>query len=132
MVGAITKYMNDTGTSISETLLTPEYLAELVSVTEEKIISSSGAKTLLNLLIENGGNISQLIKENGLAQNSDSDFIDKIAHEVIDNNTKSVSDYKNGKTNALGYLVGQGMKLSKGSASPQMLRDALIKILTEE
>ena len=132
MVGEITKYMNDTGTSIFEALLTPELLAELVSVTEEKIISSSGAKTLLNLLIENGGNISQLIKENGLAQNSDSDFIEKTAHEVIDNNIKSVSDYKNGKTNALGYLVGQGMKLSKGSASPQMLRDALIKILTEE
>lgn len=132
MVGEITKYMNDTGISITETRLTPELLAELVSVTEDNIISSSGAKKLLNVLIEDGGNVSKIIEEMGLAQNSDSDFIEKIAHEVIDNNFKSVSDYKNGKTNALGYLVGQGMKISKGSASPQILRDALLKIITEE
>ena len=62
---------------------------------------------------------------------SDDETLEKIADEILAANEKSINDYKNGKTNALGYLVGQCMKASKGQANPGMMRDIVIKLLSE-
>ena len=133
IIGEITKYMNDNEKSISETNLTANELSELCCACEKGIISSSGAKVLLSELIENGGITSELIEKLGLAQNSDEDYLIKLADEVISQNTKSVEDFRNGKSNAVGHLVGQAMKLSKGKADPQKIKEILInKLKTEE
>ena len=133
IVGEITKYMNDTGKSLSETALNAEGLVSLCVVYEKGNVSSSGAKKVLGELIEHGGNVDDIINDLGVAQNSDAAFIDSLAEEVIAANERSVKDYRNGKKNAIGHLVGQAMKLSMGRADPQMLRKALEnKLDTEE
>lgn len=132
ILGDVTKFMNDTGKSISDTPLTAESLSELCAAAENGIISSTGAKSVFTELVNNGGDVSEIIERLGLAQNSDESFLNDIADKVIAENEKSVSDYQGGKSNALGYLVGQAMKLSKGKADPAKLKDILINKLKKE
>lgn len=133
ILGEITKFMNDTGKSIPETGLTAKELCNLCSAAEKGVISSSGAKKVLDELISKGGNAAEVIDKLGLVQNSDEEYLSALANEVIENNEKSVTDFKNGKNNALGHLIGQGMKASKGKADPAKLREILEnKIKTEE
>lgn len=79
--------------------------------------------------MKNGGEVENIIESKGLAQNSDTGFIENLVKEVFENNEKSINDYKNGKTNALGYLVGQCMKASKGKANPGIVKDIVTKML---
>lgn len=133
ILGEITKFTNDTGNGISETFLTAKELCELCAAAEKGVISSSGAKKVLDELIANGGTATEIIGKFGLAQNSDANYLSALADEVISANHKSVSDYKNGKENALGHLIGQGMKASKGKADPSKLREIIIcKLKMEE
>ena len=133
ILGEITKFMNDTGNSISETGLTAKELCELCTAAEKGVISSSGAKKVLDELISNGGKTAEIIEKFSLAQNSDTDYLSALADVLISANQKSVSDYKNGKDNALGHLIGQGMKTSKGKADPAKLREIIIcKLKMEE
>ena len=122
VVGEITRYMNDTGRTIADTGITPENLCGLCAAQENGVISSSGAKIVLDELISNGGNTEEIINRLGLVQNSDTGFLSELAGRIIALNEKSVNDYKNGKTNALGYLVGQAMKASGGKADPAKIR----------
>ena len=78
-----------------------------------------------------GKHPEEIVKEKGLVQISDEGAIEGIAVAVLEANPKSVSDYKGGKEQAIGYLVGQVMKQSKGKANPQMARDILQKKLGE-
>ena len=79
--------------------------------------------------MENDEDPLTIIEKNGMAQNSDTNFLEQLAKEVLANNEKSVNDYKNGKTNALGYLVGQCMKASKGKANPGIVKEIVTKML---
>jgi len=117
----ITKYINETGLKISETKLTADSLTKLIAMTERDELSSSSEKLVLNSLLENGGNPEELTESLGLRQNSDEEYIRDIIVKVLSENEKSVADYKNGKKKALGFLVGQCMKLSKGKANPTLL-----------
>lgn len=132
IVGEITKYMNDTGKSISETMLTPKELSKLCVAAENGTISSSAAKTVLAELIINGGNTDKIIEKLGLAQNSDDNYLCRLADDVISANQKSVDDFKNGKSNAFGHLIGQAMKISKGKADPKKIKDIILKKLKME
>lgn len=78
-------------------------------------------------LIENGGNAEQIVKEKGLVQISDEGELLKMVTEVLDQNPKIIDDYKNGKEKAIGSLVGQVMKASKGKANPQMVNKLLLE-----
>ena len=73
--------------------------------------------------------VSEVIDREGLRQISDSGALETLVDGVIAANEKSVADYKGGKTNALGYLVGQCMKASKGKGNPALLREILQKRL---
>ncbi len=126
ILGDISKYMNDSGKSIYETKLTAEKLVELISVVEKGTISNSAAKTVFEVLLNEDKPVEKIIEEKGLAQISDTSFLDDIADTVISNNEKSVQDFKGGKSNALGFLVGQCMKASKGQANPAMMKEILI------
>ncbi|SEH37384.1 aspartyl/glutamyl-tRNA(Asn/Gln) amidotransferase subunit B [Ruminococcus flavefaciens] len=133
IVGEITKYVNDTGKSVSETMLTANELAELCHSAEKGVISSSSAKIVLLELLSSGGSTENIISRLGLAQNSDDEYLSKLADEVIADNKRSVDDFKNGKTNAIGHLIGQAMKLSKGKADPQKIKEIILnKLKTEE
>lgn len=132
ILGDVTKFMNDTGRSIADTPLTAEALSELCKAAEDGVISSTGAKRVFSELVTKGGDTAEIIERLGLAQNSDEGFLNEIAEKVISDNEKSVSDYIGGKSNALGYLVGQAMKLSKGRADPAKLKSILENKLKKE
>lgn len=110
-------------------LITPENFAELVLLIEKGEISSPIAKQVLKEMFGKGGDPSQIIEEKGLAQVSDEASIQKIAKEVIENNPKAVADYKKGKPNALQFLVGQVMAISKGAINPETARTILEDLL---
>ncbi|MBQ8297046.1 MAG: Asp-tRNA(Asn)/Glu-tRNA(Gln) amidotransferase subunit GatB [Ruminococcus sp.] len=129
ILGDISKFCNDTGRSILGTPLTAEKLAGLIAETEKGRISSSAAKTVFRVIVDEGGEPCEIIERLGLAQNSDTESLKQLAAEILAANEKSVSDYKNGKKNALGYLVGQCMKASGGRANPEIIRELLENLL---
>ena len=131
IVGDLVKYLNDTGNTIADTKLTADKLIDLVDVINAKTISNASGKKVFAVLLEQDKAVKDIIAELGLSQVSDSAALEKIADEVLAANEKSVADFKNGKTNALGYLVGQCMKASKGKANPGMMKEIITKKLSE-
>ena len=131
IVGDLVKYLNDTGKTIADTKLTADKLIDLVDAINAKTISNASGKKVFAVLLEQDKAVKDIIAELGLSQVSDSAALEKIADEVLAANEKSVADFKNGKTNALGYLVGQCMKASKGKANPGMMKEIITKKLSE-
>ena len=113
------------GISVDNLKINPEMFAKLVAMADKGEISSRAAKDVLKIMFEDGGDPEKIVKEKGLAQTSDDSFIKNIVDEVVKNNSAAVEEYKNGKENALQFLVGQGMKLSKGKANPGVLQKLL-------
>lgn len=107
-----------------------ENFAELMKMIFDNKISSRGAKDILAVLAVSGGDPETIANEKGLIQNSDPEALKKIAEQVVAENPKSVNEYKAGKENAVKFLMGQGMKLSKGSANPAALEKILIELLS--
>ncbi|MEH7107716.1 Asp-tRNA(Asn)/Glu-tRNA(Gln) amidotransferase subunit GatB [Bacillus sp. JJ1764] len=125
IMGEVSGYLNAEGKELHDVPLTPEGLAGMIKLIENGTISSKIAKTVFKELIENGGDAEKIVKEKGLVQISDEGALLKIITEVLDNNPKSIEDFKGGKAKATGFLVGQIMKLTKGQANPQMVNQLL-------
>ena len=106
-----------------------EELAELVKLIDKGTISSSIAKKVLDELFENPRDPNKIIEEKGWIQISDESQIKEVVLKVLAENEQSVLDYKAGKDRALGYLVGQAMKQTKGKANPKMLNEMFIEEL---
>lgn len=103
--------------------VTPSSFAILMKMVKGSEVSSRGAKDLLPILIKDGGDPKAVATEKGLIQKSDPEALKKIVAEVIGANPGPVAEYKAGKIALLQFLVGQGMKASKGSANPQVLAE---------
>jgi aspartyl-tRNA(Asn)/glutamyl-tRNA(Gln) amidotransferase subunit B len=110
-------------------LITPENFAEFITLIYEGKISSKIAKMVLAEMFSKGTDPSHIIEESGLAQITDEVEIEKIVKEVILQNQKAVEDFKKGKENALQFLVGKVMAVSKGKANPQEVNRILNKTL---
>src|SRR5699024_3698142 len=128
LMGDISGYMNKHTKELHDLAITPESLAKMIQLIEDGTISSKIAKKVFAELVETGGDPEKIVKDKGLVQISDEGQLKEIITEVLDANEQSVSDYKNGKGRALGFLVGQVMKATKGQANPPMVN----KILKEE
>ncbi|MDO8579708.1 MAG: Asp-tRNA(Asn)/Glu-tRNA(Gln) amidotransferase subunit GatB [bacterium] len=115
---------------ISKLSFVPKEFAKLILLIEKKIISSRAAKDILTVMFESGGDPEIIAREKDLIQKSDTDTIEKIAEEVINENQKVAEDYKRGKQASLQFLIGQGMKKSKGSANPEVLKTTIISLLS--
>ncbi|MEX0909936.1 MAG: Asp-tRNA(Asn)/Glu-tRNA(Gln) amidotransferase subunit GatB, partial [Candidatus Paceibacterota bacterium] len=98
-----------------------KYFAELIEMIAQGDLSSRGAKDTLVLLVEKNKSALVLAKQAGLLQESDESALTEIVLEVINENAQVATDYSGGNDNALQFLVGQGMKKSKGSANPALL-----------
>ena len=120
-------YLNKVQKELKETALTAEGLAGMIKLITDGTISSKIAKKVFAELIEHGGDAAQIVKEKGLVQVSDSGQLLAWVNEALDNNPKSIEDYKNGRDRAIGFLVGQIMKASKGQANPQMINKMLLE-----
>ena len=101
--------------------LTAQTFTDLMKMTKAGDLSSRGAKDTLAIMYKDGGEAKGVAEQNGLIQKSDTEALKKIVQAVIAANPTVVADYKSGKESLLQFLVGQGMKESKGSANPQLL-----------
>ena len=106
-------------------------LAKLVMLIDKGTISSSIAKKVLVELFENPRDPEDIIKEKGWIQISDEGAIKEIVLKILDENPQSIADFKAGKDRALGFLVGQAMKQTKGKANPKMLNELFLAELNK-
>jgi len=127
IMGDVSAYLNAEGKELADVAMTPESLASMIKLIENGTISSKIAKQVFKELIENGGDAEQIVKEKGLVQISDEGALLQIISEALDNNPQSIDDFKNGKQKAVGFLVGQIMKATKGQANPQMVNKLLVE-----
>ena len=123
----VNAYLNKVQKELKDTALTAEGLAGMIKLITDGTISSKIAKKVFAELVEHGGDAAQIVKEKGLVQVSDSGQLLAWVNEALDNNPKSIEDYKNGRDRAIGFLVGQIMKASKGQANPQMINKMLLE-----
>ena len=114
-----------TGTALADSALTADNLGALLKLLDGKTINGPTAKALLPELFEKGGDPEAIVKERGLGQVSDTGAIEAFVDAALAANPKVVADFRAGKQAALGFLVGQVMKQSKGKASPQMVQQLL-------
>lgn len=130
VLGDISKMINETNKPITETTkLTPEKLAKLIELIESNQISNAAGKKVFDVIIAEDKDPMTVVKEKGLAQISDEGALAKVVEEVMLANEKSINDYKNGKTNALGYLTGQCMKATKGQGNPAKLKELILSFI---
>lgn len=109
--------------------ITPENFAEFIAKVNAGEVNSASAKVVLAKMFETGADPGHLIQDLGLTQIDDIEAIGQVAQKVIQENAKSVADYKNGKENAIMFLVGALMKEMKGRAKPDVAKEALKKLL---
>ncbi len=121
LLSDIARILNENELEPDEIPFTSEDLAELISLIEKGTISSKIAKDVLEKMFESPEKPSKIIEKNGWVQISDESAIMEVVKKIIEANPQSVSDFKGGKEKALGFLVGQAMKETKGKANPQML-----------
>ena len=112
-----------------DSLIDPDTFVQLIDMILQKKISSRGAKDTLAIMFKKGGSPADIAEKEGLEQKSDENALLPIVQQVIDRNPAVAADFRGGKQSALQFLVGQGMKLTKGSADPQVLNELLRKVL---
>lgn len=127
----IARILNEKEMEPDQIPFSAEDLAELVELTDNGTISTKIGKKVLEELFENPHSPKKIIEEKGWIQISDEGTIKKVVEDVLKKNPKSIEDYKAGKDRALGFLVGQAMKETKGKANPQMLNKMFLEELNK-
>ena len=130
IMGEIAAYLKEAKVEITETKLTPENLAELIGLIEKGTISNNiGKQILIEDMITNGEKASAIVERKGLSQISDEGAIKELVQKVIDAHPAEVEAYKGGRTNLLGFFVGQVMKETKGRANPKTVNELIKSII---
>ena len=127
----ITRILNEKEEEPSAIPFTPEELGKLIILIDKGTRSSKIAKQVLEELFENPKDPEDIIKEKGWIQISDEGAIKEVVQKILEANPASIADYKAGKDRALGFLVGQAMKETKGKANPQMLNKMFLEELNK-
>ncbi|MFN2448978.1 MAG: Asp-tRNA(Asn)/Glu-tRNA(Gln) amidotransferase subunit GatB [Candidatus Baltobacteraceae bacterium] len=125
VLGDLSRLANENGLAVHHSSVTPEHLAELIALVEAKTINSKIAKELLERMWSGEGSPQAIVAREGLAQSSDTGEIEAFVQQVLAANQKAADDYRAGKTNILGFLIGQVMKASRGKANPEVVQDLL-------
>ncbi|MBE6038074.1 MAG: Asp-tRNA(Asn)/Glu-tRNA(Gln) amidotransferase subunit GatB [Anaerofustis stercorihominis] len=129
IIGDIFALIKNSEEGFSAVKFTAKQLADLINLVADNTISLSASKKVLAEMFETGEEAKVLVDKLGLAQISDTDAIESLVIETIKNNPKSVEDFKAGKTKAVGFIVGQVMKASKGKANPKVVNELVDKAL---
>jgi aspartyl-tRNA(Asn)/glutamyl-tRNA(Gln) amidotransferase subunit B len=130
VLGELSRLANETDVAVGDSKVTVEHLAELVALVQSKRINSKIAKELLVRMWDGGGSPNAIVEREGLAQTTDPSAVEHFVDEVLAANERVVADYKAGKTNVLGFLVGQVMKASRGKADPALANELVKKKLS--
>lgn len=131
IISDISRILNETETEPSQIPFDSNQLGKLVILIDKGTISSSIGKKVLVELFENPRDPEEIIKEKGWIQISDEGAIKEVVLGILEANPQSIADYKAGKDRALGFLVGQAMKQTKGKANPQMLNKLFLEELNK-
>jgi aspartyl-tRNA(Asn)/glutamyl-tRNA(Gln) amidotransferase subunit B len=131
IMGDFTRMLNEKEIEIDESKVTSQNLAELITLIDKGTISSKIAKQVFEDMFETGENAKDIVEKKGLVQMSDEGAIKEIVQKVVDANPQSIADYKAGKDRAIGFLVGQIMKETKGKANPQIVNKLLLEIINK-
>ncbi len=132
LLGDVSKLLNEKNIMLSDTCLTPEKLTDMIAMIEKGTISVTAGKMVLEDIAFSEKTAEESVKEKGLAQISDTGALEEIVKSVIAANPKSVADYKGGKTNVVGFLVGQCMRQSKGQGNPAVLKQIIETMLQKD
>ena len=125
VMGDVTRLLNTHQCSVAESPISAKQLAELLALMDKGTLSGKIAKSVLEEMYSTGKDASVIVKEKGLAQISDEGALLGIIDGVIAANPQSVEDYRAGKDRAIGFLVGQIMKATKGQANPGLVNQLL-------
>ena len=132
MITMLFEQLNERQLDIKEMNVPPSYIGRLVDLWDEGKVNNVAVKQVLIDMLDTGKDPEKIIEEKGLLQVSDESKLEEFAREAIEKNPKVVEDYRSGKTNAVMFLVGQVMKLSRGKANPQKVRELLIKLIENQ
>ncbi len=139
-VKTISNYITSDVVGLSKTVgsdfttgkINKENFIELMAMLKEGDLSSRGVKDVLRVLFDRGGSPKQIAEEKGLIQKNNEEEIIVIAQKIIDNNKSAVEEYKNGKESLLQFFIGQGMKETKGSVNPEILKKIILQIISKQ
>jgi aspartyl-tRNA(Asn)/glutamyl-tRNA(Gln) amidotransferase subunit B len=121
--GELRRRLKDLGADHMRALrVSPEALAELIHLTERNVISSTVAKEVFDRMWTTGDGARAIVDREGLAQSADADTIGALVAAVLAENPDPVAQFKAGRTNILGFLVGQVIKRSGGKANPKVVQ----------
>ncbi|WP_276903267.1 Asp-tRNA(Asn)/Glu-tRNA(Gln) amidotransferase subunit GatB [Faecalibaculum rodentium] len=131
VIGDLSAALNRDNRTFANAGVAPEHLAQLVNLVADGTISGKQAKTVFEDMLSSGKEPAKIVEEKGMKQVTDEGAILALVTEVLDANPKSIEDYKAGKDRAIGFLVGQVMKKSRGTANPkrtnELIREELAK-----
>jgi aspartyl-tRNA(Asn)/glutamyl-tRNA(Gln) amidotransferase subunit B len=131
ILGELTFHLKGADLEIDESAVTPKHLVELLKLIDSKIISGKMAKEVFDESFQTGKLPNVIVEEKGYKQIADTAELEEIVMAILDENPSAVEDLKAGKDRALGFIVGQVMKLTKGRANPQLVNE-IIKKKTRE
>ncbi|MFR1767414.1 MAG: Asp-tRNA(Asn)/Glu-tRNA(Gln) amidotransferase subunit GatB [Lachnospira sp.] len=129
IMGEVMRILKDRSLEPDDITFSPENLAKLIALVEAGTINGSVAKDVFVKIFDEDVDPDKYIEENGLKQVNDEGELRTVIEKVIADNPQSVSDYRGGKVQAMGYLVGQTMKAMKGKANPGMVNQILKELL---
>ena len=127
----VNAYLNAEKLELDQTALTPQHLADMITLITDGTISSKIAKKVFKEIITNDTDPKAYVEDKGMVQLSDPAKLQPIIDDILDNNAQSIEDFKNGKDRAVGFLVGQIMKQTRGQANPKVVNQLLMASLKE-
>ncbi|MDP2898950.1 MAG: Asp-tRNA(Asn)/Glu-tRNA(Gln) amidotransferase subunit GatB [bacterium] len=129
VMGAVLRELNDRKITLDALPISPKMLTDMIRMIDEGKITSTIAKTVFAEMAQTGQSPEQVIKEKNLLPVTDTGEIEKMVEKVIAENPKPVEEFRGGKGKALGFLMGQVMRVAKGKADPQVVNRILIEKL---
>ncbi|HIA48171.1 MAG TPA: Asp-tRNA(Asn)/Glu-tRNA(Gln) amidotransferase subunit GatB [Candidatus Hydrogenedentes bacterium] len=131
ITGDLQALVSDSKSDIADIKIKPEQLAQMIGLIEDGTISGKIAKEIVVDMFETGKDAKALVEEKGLVQISDASELEGLIREVMEKNPGPVEDFRGGKQQAKGFLVGQCMKATKGKGNPKVVNELLDKLLSE-
>jgi aspartyl-tRNA(Asn)/glutamyl-tRNA(Gln) amidotransferase subunit B len=131
IMGDLLGFLNANNQELEQVKITGKGLGEMIGLIEKGTISSKIAKTVFKTMLETGKDPQAIVEEQGLVQISDEGAIKAVVEQIVANNPQSVADFKAGKDKAVGFLVGQVMKETKGKANPGLVNKLILDCLNQ-
>ena len=131
LLGEFARLLHATGADISDCKVEPEHLVEMLDLIEKGTLSTKMAKSVFEEMFHSGMRAPEIVKKKGLTQISAAPELEAIVDRVLLENPQAVADFKQGKEQALKFVVGQVMKATKGQANPRVVNELLRNRLGE-